>query len=37
LHVAVVPAWQVPVPSHLPAAVAVPDVQLLMPQTVPEA
>jgi hypothetical protein len=37
LHDAVVPAWQVPRPSHLPAAVAVPEVQLFMPQTVPEA
>ena len=27
---------QVPAPSHLPAAVAVPEVQLLVPQTVPD-
>ena len=37
LQGAVVPAWQVPRPSHLPAAVAVPEVQLFMPQTVPDA
>jgi hypothetical protein len=37
LHEAVVPTWQVPAPSHFPAAVAVPEAQLFMPQTVPEA
>jgi hypothetical protein len=33
----IVPAWQVPVPSHLPAAVASPAAQLFVPQTVPAA
>jgi hypothetical protein len=33
----VAPAWQTPAPSHLPAAVATPAVQLLVPQTEPAA
>jgi hypothetical protein len=37
LHIEVVPAWQVPAPSHLPAAVASPAVQAFVPQTVAEA
>ena len=37
LHDDVAPAWQVPAPSHLPAAVATPAAQLLVPQTVPDA
>jgi hypothetical protein len=37
LQVDVAPAWQVPAPSHLPAAVAVPAVQPFVPHTVPEA
>ncbi len=33
----VAPAWQVPAPSHLPAAVATPAAQVFVPQVVPEA
>ena len=37
LHDDVVPAWQVPAPSHLPAAVATPEAQLFVPHTMPAA
>jgi hypothetical protein len=37
LHDDVAPAWQVPAPSHLPAGVTEPTVQLLLPQVVPAA
>ena len=30
----VVPVWQVPRPSHLPATVSTPAVQVFVPQTV---
>jgi len=31
------PGWQVPAPSHFPAAVWLPAVQVPAPQTVPDA
>jgi len=34
LQACVVPVWQVPAPSHLPATASTPEAQLFVPQTV---
>jgi hypothetical protein len=36
LHEAAVPGVQVPAPSHFPAGVTMPAVQVLVPQVVPD-